>query len=165
ILPAGEKCHLDVSATYQRIGSKSVTLMPGRLVATNRKLRFYLSDRVIEVEWTEVNDVQRRSTGVYLELNTKNGNGQYDVRDPVLVEAVIDTLVRMARRQPLLPDEVDSDKIDLDLKKEVWERDHGKCTKCGSSSHLHFSEVIPSAKGMLATTKNLHLICAKCLAF
>ncbi|HZS44155.1 MAG TPA: zinc ribbon domain-containing protein [Blastocatellia bacterium] len=162
LLP-GERCHLDVPATYHRVGSKSLTLIPGRLVATNRKLRFYLSDRVIEVEWTEVNDVQRRSQGIYLELNTKTGNGQYDVKDPVLVEAIIDTLVRIARRQQLLPEEVDS-KLDAEIKKEVWERDRGKCVKCGSNSYLHFSEIVPSSRGMMPSITNLHLICAKCQA-
>ncbi len=40
-------------------------------------------------------NIELYPTGVYLQLSKKSGNGFYAVPDPLLVEAVIDTLVRL----------------------------------------------------------------------
>ena len=161
-IPAGEKCYLDTAATYQKIGSKSVAFIPGRLVATNAKLRFYASDRVFEIEWTQINGVERRTLGVYIELSQRTGNGQYDVKDPATVEAILDTMVRLAKRKQLVAEDTNNGRVASDIKHEVWQRDKGKCVRCGSTSHLHFVETAPAAKGTPIISKNLQLICDKC---
>ena len=90
------------------------------------------------------------------------GNGQYDVRDPQAVEAIIDTLVRMAAKKPLVSDEIKSNRINADEKKEVWKRDKGKCSQCGSTSHIQFSEIINQGKSGPIATGKYQLICNQC---
>ena len=53
--------------------------------------------------------------------------------------------------------------IPTPVKVEVWKRDKGRCTKCGSQQDLHFDHVIPYSKGgssLLAD--NIQLLCSKC---
>jgi hypothetical protein len=53
--------------------------------------------------------------------------------------------------------------IPSDIKKEVWQRDHGKCVLCGSVRNLHFDHDLPYSKGGTSiVTKNIRLLCAKC---
>ncbi|MDA8139445.1 MAG: HNH endonuclease [Desulfobacteraceae bacterium] len=48
------------------------------------------------------------------------------------------------------------------VKLEVWKRDGGKCTKCGSEHDLHFDHIIPWSKGgSSATPENVQLLCGK----
>ncbi len=44
----------------------------------------------------------------------------------------------------------------------VWQRDQGKCVKCGSSDKLEFDHVIPIAKGGSNTERNIQLLCESC---
>lgn len=53
--------------------------------------------------------------------------------------------------------------IPTSVKREVWERDKGCCTMCGSSTNLHFDHDIPFSKGGSSiTAKNIQLLCSKC---
>lgn len=48
------------------------------------------------------------------------------------------------------------------VKQEVWKRDGGKCTKCGSTDNLHFDHIIPFSKGGSSlTAANIQLLCAR----
>jgi hypothetical protein len=60
--------------------------------------------------------------------------------------------------------------IDLDhnrmipssVKLEVWKRDHGKCTQCGSIDNLHFDHILPFSKGGTSLkAENIQLLCAR----
>lgn len=44
----------------------------------------------------------------------------------------------------------------------VWQRDQGKCVKCGSTAKLEFDHVIPLAKGGSNTERNIQLLCELC---
>ena len=69
-------------------------------------------------------------------------------------------------------DEIDStsDYVDLlhnriipgEIQREVYERDRGKCTKCGSTENLHFDHILPYSKGGSSkVSSNIQLLCAK----
>lgn len=48
------------------------------------------------------------------------------------------------------------------VKLEVWKRDGGKCTKCGSEENLHFDHIIPWSKGGSSLSPdNIQLLCGK----
>lgn len=48
------------------------------------------------------------------------------------------------------------------VKLEVWKRDGGKCTMCGSEEDLHFDHIIPWSKGGSSSTpENIQLLCGK----
>lgn len=53
--------------------------------------------------------------------------------------------------------------IPTNVKVEVWQRDKGKCVKCGSTVNLHYDHIIPFSKGGSSTTAaNIQLMCARC---
>ncbi|HPR77325.1 MAG TPA: HNH endonuclease, partial [Candidatus Limiplasma sp.] len=53
--------------------------------------------------------------------------------------------------------------IPTSVKVEVWQRDKGKCVKCGSNINLHYDHIIPFSKGGSSTTSaNIQLLCAHC---
>ena len=53
--------------------------------------------------------------------------------------------------------------ISSNIKKQVWQRDEGKCVICGSTTNLHFDHDLPFSKGGTSLTeKNIRLLCAKC---
>jgi hypothetical protein len=48
------------------------------------------------------------------------------------------------------------------VKLEVWKRDGGKRTKCGTTEDLHFDHIIPWSKGGSSSTPdNIQLLCGK----
>ena len=52
--------------------------------------------------------------------------------------------------------------IPQDVQILVWNRDGGKCVKCGSTERLEFDHIIPISRGGSTTTRNLQLLCEKC---
>lgn len=48
------------------------------------------------------------------------------------------------------------------VKREVWERDRGRCVICGADDQIHFDHVIPySAGGSSITAENVQILCAR----
>jgi hypothetical protein len=48
------------------------------------------------------------------------------------------------------------------IRSEVWRRDGGKCTECGSKEQLQFDHIIPVSKGGASTSANIQLLCRAC---
>lgn len=48
------------------------------------------------------------------------------------------------------------------VKMFVWQRDGGRCTRCGSNENLEFDHIIPLARGGANTERNLQLLCEPC---
>ena len=44
----------------------------------------------------------------------------------------------------------------------VWQRDEGKCVKCGSKEKLEFDHIIPFVEGGSNTERNIQLLCENC---
>ena len=47
-------------------------------------------------------------------------------------------------------------------RQEVWERDDGRCVRCGSQQELQYDHIIPLARGGADSAENLQLLCASC---
>jgi hypothetical protein len=52
--------------------------------------------------------------------------------------------------------------IPSDVKREVWRRDMGRCSKCGSRKNIEYDHIIPVSKGGSNTSRNIELLCQDC---
>ena len=110
----------------------------------------------------EIRSHPKPDGGVYLELSKGTGNGLYTVEDPKLVEAVLSTLVKIAKRQ-LVGMKADANRhIPQDVKSAVWQRDGGKCVQCGADNYLEYDHIIPHSKGGANSVANVQLLCRSC---
>ena len=95
--------------------------------------------------------------------------------DPAAVEALIleaenRVKVRVSRAKALMAqgqmlDEATAAKrppIPDDVKQFVWQRDGGKCVKCGSTRFLEYDHDIPFSLGGSNTARNIRLLCETC---
>jgi hypothetical protein len=48
------------------------------------------------------------------------------------------------------------------VRHEVWRRDGGRCTQCGSQENLEFDHMIPVVKGGSNIARNIQLLCETC---
>jgi hypothetical protein len=161
-LESDETCHLEIASTYQKVNVRSVKTIPGRFVATNKKLHFLSQNGGWIIQWSKIMRVERDSHSIYLELSTKTGNGWYLVSDSLLAEATIDALTRMAKRQLVMPQNGSSRHIPQDVKLAVWQRDGGKCVQCNATSYLEYDHIIPFSRGGANTIGNVQLLCRRC---
>lgn len=53
-------------------------------------------------------------------------------------------------------------RIPEEVQLHVFERDGGRCQKCGSRSDLQLDHVIPVSKGGGNATQNIQLLCGDC---
>ena len=52
--------------------------------------------------------------------------------------------------------------IPQDVMDKVWNRDGGRCVKCGNQENLEFDHIIPFSKGGSSTYRNIQILCKKC---
>lgn len=66
--------------------------------------------------------------------------------------------------QGIISDDDDNlrEPIPQDVQDRVWNRDGGKCVKCGSQEKLEFDHIIPFSRGGSNTYRNLQILCEKC---
>ncbi|MFH0791187.1 MAG: HNH endonuclease signature motif containing protein [Candidatus Omnitrophota bacterium] len=61
-----------------------------------------------------------------------------------------------------IPSDDERKPISDEVKMFVWQRDKGKCVKCGSQENLEYDHIIPVVKGGSNTERNIQLLCEKC---
>jgi 5-methylcytosine-specific restriction endonuclease McrA len=52
--------------------------------------------------------------------------------------------------------------VPIKLSRQIWQRDQGKCTHCGSEHALQIDHIQPFATGGRTTEENLRLLCRSC---
>lgn len=76
-------------------------------------------------------------------------------------------ILRLSEREAsnfdsIQPDLAHTRLIPTQVKKEVWERDGGKCVLCEETKNLHFDHDLPFSKGGTSlSAKNIKLLCMK----
>lgn len=58
--------------------------------------------------------------------------------------------------------ELKREPIPQEILDKVWNRDGGKCIKCGSQEKIEFDHIIPFSKGGSNTYRNIQILCEKC---
>jgi hypothetical protein len=157
-----EKVHLDLPAIHVRLLAKGPKLTDGRLIGSNKKLRFVGADTGIELPWSRVVSVHREQNTVVLAATSARGGAIFEVTDPDYVAAALEGALRVAKRLILTPGQRDTRSIPQEVKAEVWQRDGGKCVECGDGHYLEFDHVIPLSRGGATSASNLQILCRAC---
>lgn len=160
-LDSDQHCFLEQPAVFHKQTARATVHVNGRLLATSAKLLFLSDKGGTDMLWKSVVRVEEHPNGVYLELTKKAGNGFYTMGDPDIVAAVIDGVIRRDRREVVGSSPL-SRVIPPAVRREVWQRDQGKCTECAATDYLEFDHVIPHSKGGASTVGNVQLLCRRC---
>jgi hypothetical protein len=165
LLDSDELLHLDTPVVYCRTLETGTKRSAGRLIATNRKLRF-ISDSGggHEVLWPKILELRPEYSTVVISVSSTRGGGAYEAGDPEHLAAVLSGVLRVARRTAsvAIPTQRDSRAIPQPVKAEVWRRDGGACVECKASEYLEFDHVIPWSRGGATSAANLQLLCRRC---
>lgn len=102
-------------------------------------------------------------------------NGFFELKDAWIetsgTRSVFKFKLEMLEERPIYNTLIRPSKLELEhnrliptnVKVAVWQRDKGKCVKCGSDINLHYDHIIPFSKGgSSTTTANIQLLCARC---
>lgn len=161
-LDAEELVYLDIDATQVRQLAKGPRLSDGRLIVSNKKLRFVGSGSGVELAWSRIVSVTVERGTVVVSATSARGGATLAVTDPDQVAATIEGALRVAKRLALAPGQRDTRSIPQEVKAEVWQRDGGRCVECGSSHYLEFDHVIPLSRGGATSAANLQILCRGC---
>ncbi|MFI5936417.1 HNH endonuclease [Actinoplanes sp. NPDC051494] len=163
-LDIDETCHFDTMVQSVRWLKAGPVKDPGRLVATDKKLRFLSGRGGWETNWSKIMQATARSADtVHLQMTQIKGTGEYLVGDAEYTAALIETAARISRRQILsAPGQRDTRAIPQHIKSAVWNRDRGRCVECAAEAYLEFDHVIPLSKGGATSEGNLQLLCRRC---
>jgi stress response protein SCP2 len=157
-----ERVHLDIGATRIRQLSRGERASAGRLIGTNKKLRFVGPEAGIEMPWSRIVSVSVTDGLVTLAATSARGGAAFEVQDPDLVAAVLEGALRVAKRLTLAPGRRDTRTIPPEIKAQVWHRDGGACIECGGTHYLEFDHVIPLSRGGATSPGNLQVLCRSC---
>jgi HNH endonuclease len=98
----------------------------------------------------------RRERAMYLQAQQDNARHRLSdintlLADPIL-SASLDDGTQLIERMA----------IPLDVQRQVWRRDQGRCVYCSNQENLEFDHIIPVAKGGSSTVRNIQLLCQSC---
>ncbi|MEV6068934.1 TerD family protein [Nocardia sp. NPDC052001] len=161
-LDPAERLHLNVPAIHIRQLARGPKLTEGRLICSNKKLRFTGPDTGTEMPWARVVSVTAMSGRVSVAATSARGGAVFEVADPDHVAATMEGALRVAKRLTLSPGRRDTRSISQEIKAQVWQRDGGKCVECGESHYLEFDHIIPLSRGGATSAANLQILCRAC---
>lgn len=161
-LDPAEQLHLNIPAIHIRQLARGPKLTQGRLICSNKKLRFTGPDTGTEMLWTRVVSVTAKSGKVAIAATSARGGAVFEVADPDHVAATMEGALRVAKRLALTPGRRDTRTIAQEIKAQVWQRDGGKCVECGDSHYLEFDHIIPLSRGGATSATNLQILCRAC---
>ncbi|ONM48626.1 TerD family protein [Nocardia donostiensis] len=157
-----ERVYLDVGVTQVRQLAKGPRRTEGRLIVSNKKLRFVGTGSGVEMPWSRIVSVTVEYDTVVVAATSARGGATFAVEDPDHVAATLEGALRVAKRLTLTPGQRDTRSIPQEVKAEVWQRDGGKCVECGDSHYLEFDHIIPLSRGGATSATNLQILCRAC---
>ena len=112
---------------------------------------------------SKIVDLRLSSGGIVVSTSGRSGNGHYGIVDPEELESILIGLVR--RHKYNLADKFSSNlsrHIPDSVRRDVWQRDQGRCVRCHKTDYLEFDHIIPHSKGGASTTANVQILCRRC---
>ena len=115
-------------------------------------------------EPSQVQVYRKLRKGIWVDM------GFYDLIDAYEKQDLERKVFKFLLKPKIELNENDQEYLDLlhdrqipgEVQKEVYERDRGKCVKCGSTENLHFDHILPFSKGGSSkVAKNIQLLCAR----
>ncbi|WP_040799492.1 TerD family protein [Nocardia higoensis] len=161
-LEADEFIYLETDAMHVKYLASGPKHTPGRIIASNKKLRFVGPGAGSELSWAKIVSVTSEYGNVVVAATTARGGGTYQVHDAEWAAAVLEGALRVAKRLVLAPGQRDTRSIPPHVRSEVYQRDGGKCCQCGAIHYLEFDHVIPLSRGGATSVNNLQILCRQC---
>ncbi len=163
LLEGGELCHCDIPCHFVWRTATISKEAAGELALTSIRVIFTSATKSFSYSPAKIVDIQLYGDGLRIQTSTSKGTGAYMVSNPRELEAVLTGLVR--KHKFLLSENYSSARsrhIPDDVKRAVWDRDGGRCVRCGSTDYLEFDHIIPHVKGGANTVNNVQLLCRRC---
>ncbi len=163
MLEGGETCHWEGSCAFGYETRTQYHEVTGKLIVTNRNIYFSSPSKSFSFKPSRILDIGRYSGGLEIKANARLGSGHYRVTDAEELEAILAGVVR--KHKYLLSESYSSAMarhISDEVKREVWDRDGGRCVKCGKDDYLEFDHIIPHSRGGASTVGNVQLLCRRC---
>jgi len=153
----------------------------GDLGVTTTRLLFAARRRSIAIPFDAVTAVRVEPEGVTLLTTTADAAVTFHTGDNELVAAYVRRAIREWTRgstpgraghppddgqggaAPDQPEAVDGYVPEL-VKAVVWQRDQGRCVRCGATDDLSLVMVTPRHRGGTAVAENLEVCCGRCLS-
>ena len=124
----------------------------------------FYNEYVIEIEKRKQEHQERKQQQqIQYEKNLiKQELLQNEHRKQIRTEAYKELVSQGLISNQLIDREGRRETIPQNVMDSVWNRDGGRCTKCGSQENLEFDHIIPFSKGGANTYRNLQILCKKC---
>ncbi len=163
ILEGGETCHWESDCTFEYKTRTRLNEITGNLIVTSRNVFLASHSKSFSFKPSKILDIMRFSNGLEIKVNSGQGSGRYRVAGAEELEAILTGVVR--KHKYLLCENYSSERtrhIPDEVKREVWDRDGGRCVKCGKSDYLEFDHIIPHARGGSNSVNNVQILCRRC---
>lgn len=118
-------------------------------------------EKMKQIEYEEkAKEEEEIKTKLREEILEKNKEKREKERIQVLEEEVKKKLIEEGKI--LNNPELKRERIPQEILDKVWNRDGGKCVKCGSQEKIEFDHIIPFSKGGSNTYRNIQILYEKC---
>jgi len=163
LLEGGEICHWIGACTFEWDTATTVKQGRGELLISSARIVFNSPSKNFSFSPAKIMDIQIFSNSLRLKTDINRGGGTYYIENPRDLEAILIGLVR--KHKYLLSESYSSSQsrhIPDEVRRAVWDRDGGRCVRCGATQYLEFDHLIPHAKGGANTVNNVQLLCRGC---
>ncbi len=163
LLEGGEICHWDRPCRYRYQTRKLTIDASGNLLVTSQRIVFYSPEKTVSYSPAKILDIRPYSDALELTLASRNGSGIYFIDGPRELEAILTGVAR--KHKYLVSEDFSSNQtrhIPDNVKREVWDRDGGRCVRCKAIDYLEFDHIIPHGKGGSNSPANVQILCRRC---